>query len=69
MTARDCLANDILAHELGHNMSAAHDRATGAPACLPTHTAIALLFPVHTQPSLDIMGAGHIQLVVTGIPL
>lgn len=29
VTARDCLANDTLAHELGHNMGNAHDRATG----------------------------------------
>ena len=29
VTARDCVANDTLAHELGHNMGNAHDRATG----------------------------------------
>lgn len=29
VTARDCLVNDTLAHELGHNMGNAHDRATG----------------------------------------
>ncbi|TKB75190.1 MAG: hypothetical protein E8D46_03465 [Nitrospira sp.] len=29
VTARDCLANDTLAHELGHNMGNAHDRTTG----------------------------------------
>ena len=29
VTARDCIANDTLAHELGHNMGNAHDRATG----------------------------------------
>ncbi|NWF71560.1 MAG: zinc-dependent metalloprotease [Nitrospirae bacterium] len=27
--ARDCIVNDTLAHELGHNMGNAHDRATG----------------------------------------
>ena len=29
VTARDCLANNTLAHEMGHNMGNAHDRATG----------------------------------------
>lgn len=29
VTARDCIVNDTLAHELGHNMGNAHDRATG----------------------------------------
>jgi hypothetical protein len=29
VTARDCVANNTLAHELGHNMGNAHDRATG----------------------------------------
>jgi hypothetical protein len=29
VTARDCVVNDTLAHELGHNMGNAHDRATG----------------------------------------
>jgi hypothetical protein len=29
VTARDCIANNTLAHELGHNMGNAHDRATG----------------------------------------
>ncbi|MGA8514403.1 MAG: reprolysin-like metallopeptidase, partial [Burkholderiaceae bacterium] len=29
VTARDCVANDTLAHELGHNMGNAHNRATG----------------------------------------
>jgi len=29
VTARDCIVNDTLAHETGHNMGNAHDRATG----------------------------------------
>lgn len=29
VTARDCIANNTLAHEMGHNMGNAHDRATG----------------------------------------
>jgi len=29
VTARDCIVNDTLAHEMGHNMGNAHDRATG----------------------------------------
>ena len=29
VTARDCLVNNTLAHEMGHNMGNAHDRATG----------------------------------------
>ena len=29
VTARDCVANNTLAHEMGHNMGNAHDRATG----------------------------------------
>lgn len=29
VTARDCVVNDTLAHELGHNMGNAHDRVSG----------------------------------------
>jgi peptidyl-Asp metalloendopeptidase len=35
VTARDCLANDTLAHELGHNMGNAHDRVTGGTGVYP----------------------------------
>jgi hypothetical protein len=35
VTARDCLANDTLAHELGHNMGNAHDRVTGGTGIYP----------------------------------
>ena len=35
VTARDCVANDTLAHELGHNMGNAHDRATGGTGVYP----------------------------------
>lgn len=35
VTARDCLANDTLAHELGHNMGNAHDRITGGTGVYP----------------------------------
>jgi len=35
VTARDCIANNTLAHELGHNMGDAHDRATGGTGVYP----------------------------------
>jgi hypothetical protein len=35
VTARDCIANNTLAHELGHNMGDAHDRATGGTGAFP----------------------------------
>jgi peptidyl-Asp metalloendopeptidase len=35
VTARDCIANNTLAHELGHNMGNAHDRATGGTGAFP----------------------------------
>ncbi len=35
VTARDCIANSTLAHELGHNMGNAHDRATGGTGVYP----------------------------------
>ena len=35
VTARDCIANQTLAHELGHNMGDAHDRATGGTGAYP----------------------------------
>jgi hypothetical protein len=35
VTARDCIVNDTLAHELGHNMGNAHDRATGGTGVFP----------------------------------
>ncbi len=35
VTARDCIANDTLAHETGHNMGNAHDRATGGSGVYP----------------------------------
>ena len=35
VTARDCIANNTFAHELGHNMGDAHDRATGGTGAYP----------------------------------
>ena len=35
VTARDCIANNTLTHELGHNMGDAHDRATGGTGAFP----------------------------------
>lgn len=35
VTASDCIANSTLAHELGHNMGNAHDRATGGTGVYP----------------------------------
>lgn len=35
VTARDCIANSTLAHELGHNMGNAHDRTTGGTGVYP----------------------------------
>jgi peptidyl-Asp metalloendopeptidase len=35
VTARDCVVTDTLAHELGHNMGNAHDRATGGTGVYP----------------------------------
>ena len=35
VTARDCIANNTFAHELGHNMGDAHDRATGGTGVYP----------------------------------
>ena len=35
VTARDCIVNNTLAHELGHNMGNAHDRATGGTGAFP----------------------------------
>ncbi len=35
VTARDCIANNTLAHEMGHNMGNAHDRATGGTGAYP----------------------------------
>ena len=35
VTARDCVANNTLAHEMGHNMGNAHDRATGGTGVSP----------------------------------
>jgi peptidyl-Asp metalloendopeptidase len=35
VTARDCIANNTFAHELGHNMGDAHDRATGGTGAFP----------------------------------
>ncbi|OQW31325.1 MAG: hypothetical protein A4E19_20355 [Nitrospira sp. SG-bin1] len=35
VTARDCVANNTLTHELGHNMGDAHDRASGGTGVFP----------------------------------
>jgi peptidyl-Asp metalloendopeptidase len=35
VTARDCIANNTFAHELGHNMGNAHDRTTGGTGVYP----------------------------------
>jgi hypothetical protein len=35
VTARDCIAGHTLAHEMGHNMGNAHDRATGGTGVFP----------------------------------
>ncbi len=35
VTDRDCVANNTLTHELGHNMGDAHDRATGGTGAYP----------------------------------
>ena len=35
VTARDCIVNNTLAHEIGHNMGNAHDRATGGTGAFP----------------------------------
>ena len=35
VTARDCITNNTLAHEMGHNMGNAHDRANGSSSVYP----------------------------------
>ncbi|MDH5337848.1 MAG: zinc-dependent metalloprotease [Nitrospira sp.] len=35
LTDRDCVANNTLTHELGHNMGDAHDRASGGSGVFP----------------------------------
>ncbi|MFZ3012222.1 MAG: reprolysin-like metallopeptidase, partial [Nitrospira sp.] len=35
VTDRDCVANNTLTHELGHNMGDAHDRASGGSGVFP----------------------------------
>ncbi len=35
VTARDCVSNNTLTHEMGHNMGDAHDRATGGTGVFP----------------------------------
>lgn len=35
VTARDCVSNNTLTHELGHNMGDAHDRASGGSGVFP----------------------------------